>query len=95
MQVRRLCDEVEMLKRLTHENIVRYKGQRLDLPHRCLYIFMELVSGGSLSQLIRNYGPLPDRLVSNYTRQVPDLAINLIAPLTSGTDRVRIAIPSR
>jgi serine/threonine protein kinase len=70
MQLLQLCTEITLLRMLSHENIVKFLGTRIDHDHGHLSIFMELVSGGSLHQIVRDYGPLPESLVQNYTRQV-------------------------
>lgn len=46
--------EVEVMKRLSHPNIVRYIGTERD--ERELTIFLELVPGGSISSMLGKYG---------------------------------------
>ncbi len=54
-----LINEINIQKRLRHENIVRLLGHMEDL-HR-IYIIMEYVDRGNLFQLIRRRGKLPEK----------------------------------
>ncbi len=60
--------EVQILQRLRHPNIVRYVGAAV-LWDR-LYIFTEWVSGGSLTQILAQFGQLPVGLVAQHTLQI-------------------------
>ncbi|KAJ3695932.1 hypothetical protein LUZ60_001309 [Juncus effusus] len=62
-----LEQEVSLLSRLQHENIVQYYGT--EQKEGKLYIFLELVTQGSLASLYRKY-QLQDSQVSAYTRQI-------------------------
>ncbi|GMH17430.1 hypothetical protein Nepgr_019271 [Nepenthes gracilis] len=62
-----LEQEIELLSRFEHENIVRYLGTDKDKSK--LYIFLELVTQGSLASLYQKY-QLRDSHVSSYTRQI-------------------------
>ncbi|KAI5385789.1 mitogen-activated protein kinase kinase kinase 1 [Lathyrus oleraceus] len=62
-----LQQEISLLSRFQHENIVRYYGS--DKNESTLYIFLELVSKGSLASLYQSYH-LNDSQVSAYTRQI-------------------------
>ncbi|TVU01727.1 hypothetical protein EJB05_52813, partial [Eragrostis curvula] len=59
--------EIALLSRLEHENIVQYFGT--DKGDGKLYIFLELVTQGSLAALYQKYH-LQDSQVSAYTRQI-------------------------
>lgn len=59
--------EISLLSRLEHENIVQYFGT--DKEDGKLYIFLELVTQGSLAALYQKYR-LQDSQVSAYTRQI-------------------------
>jgi NIMA (never in mitosis gene a)-related kinase 2 len=48
-----LINEVNILRDLKHENIVRYYDKILDKKNTTLYIIMEYCSGGDLSQVIQ------------------------------------------
>ena len=48
-----MINEVNILRELKHENIVRYYDKILDKKNTTLYIIMEYCSGGDLSQVIQ------------------------------------------
>ncbi|KAK1556350.1 hypothetical protein Q3G72_003406 [Acer saccharum] len=62
-----LEQEIALLSQFEHENIVRYFGT--DKDESKLYIFLELVTKGSLLNLYQRYH-LTDSQVSVYTRQI-------------------------
>ncbi|CAN6207442.1 unnamed protein product [Urochloa humidicola] len=62
-----LEQEIALLSQLEHENIVQYYGTYKEDSK--LYIFLELVTQGSLASLYRKYR-LRDTHVSAYTRQI-------------------------
>ncbi|KAF6145512.1 hypothetical protein GIB67_004507, partial [Kingdonia uniflora] len=62
-----LEQEIALLSQFEHENIVRYLGT--DKDEAKLYIFLDLVSKGSLAQLYQRYH-LQDSQASAYTRQI-------------------------
>ncbi len=55
-QVRYLCCECENASARTPLPLIR--------------IFMEFVSGGSLSKTLRTFGPMDEPLIKRYTRQI-------------------------
>ncbi|CAM8972023.1 unnamed protein product [Rhodiola kirilowii] len=65
--VSQLEQEIALLRQFEHENIVQYYGTDKDDTN--LYIFLELVTRGSLLSLYRTY-KLRDSQVSVYTRQI-------------------------
>ncbi|CAA7057736.1 unnamed protein product [Microthlaspi erraticum] len=67
--IQQLEGEIALLSQLQHQNIVRYRGTAKDGSN--LYIFLELVSQGSLLKLYQRYR-LKDPVVSLYTRQILD-----------------------
>ncbi|OIT35455.1 PREDICTED: mitogen-activated protein kinase kinase kinase 1-like isoform X2 [Nicotiana attenuata] len=62
-----LEQEISLLSQFRHKNIVRYHGTEKDESK--LYIFLELVTKGSLASVYRKYR-LRDSHVSDYTRQI-------------------------
>lgn len=62
-----LEQEISLLSQFRHDNIVRYLGT--DKDNAKLYIFLELVTKGSLARLYQKY-QLRDSQVSAYTRQI-------------------------
>lgn len=65
--VYQLEQEISLLSQFQHENIVQYLGTEKD--DNRLYIFLELVTKGSLANLYQKY-QLRDSQVSAYTRQI-------------------------
>ncbi|KAH9315550.1 hypothetical protein KI387_024177, partial [Taxus chinensis] len=65
--ISQLEQEVTLLSQFEHENIVRYLGT--DKEPDKLYIFLELVTQGSLASLYQKYD-LKDSQVQAYTRQI-------------------------
>ncbi|KAG2410795.1 Mitogen-activated protein [Vigna angularis] len=63
-----LGQEIAMLSRLRHPNIVQYYGSET-IDDR-LYVYLEYVSGGSIYKLVKEYGQLGEIAIRNYTRQI-------------------------
>ncbi|XP_062257868.1 serine/threonine-protein kinase PRP4 homolog isoform X2 [Platichthys flesus] len=63
-----LQGEVDLLKALSHINIVGFLGTRL--YRHMVSIFMEYVPGGSISSILHRFGPLPERVLALYTHQI-------------------------
>ncbi|NWV77830.1 M3K19 kinase, partial [Dasyornis broadbenti] len=61
-------EEVDLLKTLKHINIVTYLGTCLE--DNILSIFMEFVPGGSISSILKRFGPLPEVVLCRYTKQI-------------------------
>ncbi|KAH9298865.1 hypothetical protein KI387_030547, partial [Taxus chinensis] len=66
--IKQLGQEINLLSRLKHHNIVQYYGSET-LEDR-LYIYLELVPGGSIFKILREYGPLKEPVIRIYTRQI-------------------------
>ncbi|XP_043104450.1 mitogen-activated protein kinase kinase kinase 19-like [Puntigrus tetrazona] len=64
----RLDREVDLLKTLHHTNIVGFLGTAL--CENTVSIFMEYVPGGSISNILSRFGPLPEKVFILYTRQI-------------------------
>ncbi|EGR33141.1 hypothetical protein IMG5_060910, partial [Ichthyophthirius multifiliis] len=60
--------EIENLKKLRHQNIVRYLGVNEKDNQIC--IFLEYVPGGSISQLLCKYGKFNETLIRKFTEQI-------------------------
>ncbi|OUM67554.1 hypothetical protein PIROE2DRAFT_39944, partial [Piromyces sp. E2] len=63
-----LHHEIKLLKDLNHENIVRYLG--FELTETSSNVFLEYVSGGSVSSLIAKIGKFEEPLVKSLTSQI-------------------------
>jgi len=69
-EVEALQREVNILKSLSHPNIVQYYGSGVSQRGEYLNIFLEFVPGGSISCLLRKYGGFSEPVVANYTLQI-------------------------
>ncbi|KAF8320688.1 Pkinase-domain-containing protein [Clavulina sp. PMI_390] len=71
---KQIVAEVNILKDLKHENIVRYINRYVDHEARILYILMEYCGGGDLGAIIANARrqsrPLPEDQIWNYFVQM-------------------------
>jgi serine/threonine protein kinase len=65
-KVQELQQEIEILEKLHHKNIVRYFGSNRD--DEFLNIFLEYIPGGSIASLLEKYGKFPETLIRVYTR---------------------------
>ncbi|KAF8515845.1 kinase-like domain-containing protein [Hysterangium stoloniferum] len=71
---KQIVAEVNILKDLCHENIVRYHDRYVDRDNGILYILMEYCGGGDLGSIIkscsRNNRPLPEDTIWGYFLQI-------------------------
>ncbi|KAG7557091.1 Protein kinase domain [Arabidopsis suecica] len=67
--IQQLEGEIALLSQLEHRNILRYRGTDKDGSN--LYIFLDLVTQGSLLKLYQRY-QLRESVVSLYTKQILD-----------------------
>jgi serine/threonine protein kinase len=63
-----LVAEIQLMKKLSHPNIVRYLGA-FRTPDQ-LRIVMEYIAAGSVAKVINRYGKLPEAVVRVYTRDM-------------------------
>eukprot|EP00756_Hemistasia_phaeocysticola_P015897 Hpha_TRINITY_DN15443_c2_g10::TRINITY_DN15443_c2_g10_i2::g.174002::m.174002 len=68
-QLVQLRSEIEMMKKLSHPNIVEYRGTE-KAGDGSLNIFMEYVAGGNVQRLLEQFGPLTVSVVISYTCQL-------------------------
>jgi mitogen-activated protein kinase kinase kinase 3 len=59
--------EVELMRSLDHQNIVRYLGAQMDKVH--IHIFQEWVPGGSVATLLGRFGPFSLPVIQSYLSQ--------------------------
>ncbi|EGR27766.1 hypothetical protein IMG5_189670 [Ichthyophthirius multifiliis] len=57
-----------MLKNLNHPNIVKYYGYKQD--QEFLYIYMEQMSGGSISSMLKQYGSFDEEVIKIFVKQI-------------------------
>eukprot|EP01064_Diplonema_japonicum_P026283 TRINITY_DN376_c2_g1_i1.p1 TRINITY_DN376_c2_g1~~TRINITY_DN376_c2_g1_i1.p1 ORF type:complete len:543 (+),score=70.06 TRINITY_DN376_c2_g1_i1:65-1630(+) len=64
--------EYEILKKLDHPNIVKVHsfGPQKDQESPVVEIVMEYVAGGSTKDLLKNFGPLPELAIWNYSKEI-------------------------
>eukprot|EP00762_Andalucia_godoyi_P007432 ANDGO_07871.mRNA.1 Mitogen-activated protein kinase kinase kinase NPK1 len=90
--------EISLLQKYRHPNVVRYLGS--ERIKSTLHIFLEYVPGGSIAQVIEQFGRLDETLVKMYTKQLVEglqylhqnrivhrdiKAANVLLDCTSGT----------
>ncbi|XP_052060939.1 serine/threonine-protein kinase ULK3-like [Mytilus californianus] len=63
-----LLREIELLKKLKHENIVELYDFQWD--EKYIFLIMEFCSGGDLSRFIRSKRTLPERVVKKFLKQL-------------------------
>ncbi|XP_065877547.1 mitogen-activated protein kinase kinase kinase 3-like [Euphorbia lathyris] len=66
--IRELEAEVELLKNLSHQNIVKYLGTTRE--DDSLNVLLELVPSGSISSLLEKFGSFPESVIRMYTKQL-------------------------
>ncbi|KAL0452480.1 UNVERIFIED_CONTAM: Mitogen-activated protein kinase kinase kinase YODA [Sesamum latifolium] len=65
---KQLGQEIALLSRLRHPNIVQYYGS--ETVGDKLYIYLEYVSGGSIHKILQEYGKLGESAIRSYTQQI-------------------------
>ncbi|EPY28501.1 protein kinase [Strigomonas culicis] len=66
----KLHNEIALMKRMQHPNIVQYYGSQEDGQRNTINIFMELVTGGSLNSVIKKFKSIPRKTVQQWTYQI-------------------------
>ncbi|KAL0312574.1 UNVERIFIED_CONTAM: Mitogen-activated protein kinase kinase kinase YODA [Sesamum radiatum] len=61
-----LGQEISLLSRLRHPNIVQYYGSETMTN----FIYLEYVSGGSIYKILQEYGQLGEAAIRSYTQQI-------------------------
>ena len=67
-QWKALEKEINLMKELSHPNIVRYLGT--ECSNKRLNIFLECVPGGSIASLLKVFGVFHEKVAWLYTRQI-------------------------
>ena len=65
-----LQSEIEIMRRLDHPNIVKYIDSYYDEDRTQADILMEYVPGGSLSGLLKKFGPFNQKITKIYLLQI-------------------------
>ncbi|CAE8618137.1 unnamed protein product, partial [Polarella glacialis] len=63
-----LENEVSIMKDLRHPHIVAYLGH--DYLDQCLYMYLEHMPGGTITQALHEFGPFEESLTAKYSRQI-------------------------
>lgn len=66
----KLAKEIALLSKLSHPNIVEYRGMRLDSEKKNVEVFMEYVPGGSIAHLLKRFGTFSEKLIRRYTKEI-------------------------
>ncbi|KAK8297827.1 hypothetical protein V6Z11_D05G212000 [Gossypium hirsutum] len=67
--IKQLEQEIRVLRRLKHQNIVQYYGSEIVDDH--LYIYLEYVHPGSINKYVREHcGAITESIVRNFTRHI-------------------------
>ena len=67
--------EVSILRELDHPNIVKYIYTDADPVKKRVDILLEYVPGGSLSSLLKKFGPFNEKITKIYLRQMLDALV--------------------
>lgn len=65
-----IMKQISILKKLNHKNIVKYISSSVSLEEYRIDIILEYFPAGSLKNLLDRYGPLNDKLIRIYARQI-------------------------
>ena len=65
-----LMREAKVAASLKHRHVVRQRGAQVRSDGGAIFLAMDLVAGGSLQRLVREFGPVAERLAAAYTRQI-------------------------
>ncbi|KAF1794337.1 Protein kinase-like domain [Phytophthora cactorum] len=75
-QIERELDVMRLLQRHEHRNIVRFLGV-VERYGPTVNMFMEYLPAGSLSKLLKEFGPFDEEMVQAYTRDVVHGVVHL------------------
>jgi serine/threonine protein kinase len=60
--------EIEILSKLKHKNIIKYHGSKLN--NQCFHIFLEYCIGGSIAKMLEDYSFFTENVIRKYTKQI-------------------------
>lgn len=67
-EIKNLMNEIKIMYKLNHKNIVKYYG--ITYQKNYFYIILEYVTGGSLANMIKNFGAFSETLVRKFSAQI-------------------------
>lgn len=62
--------EIERLKELCHPNIIKYLHVDASSDRKSVYILLEYMPGGSVRNLLDKFGPLDEKIIKIYMKQI-------------------------
>ncbi len=65
-----LKEEIEILKKISHKNIVKYFYTDICEDNSSVDIVFEYVPGGSISSMLTKFGKFDEKLICKYTEQI-------------------------
>jgi uncharacterized Zn finger protein (UPF0148 family) len=65
-----LSREITMMRRVKHDNVCEFLGCCYDKEEQRLSLFMELVTGGTMTSLVKRFKPLPPNVQRLWTKQL-------------------------
>merc|ERR1712054_309126 len=63
-----LKNEVSIMQELEHPNVVAFLGH--EYINRSMYMYMEHMPGGSITQALQQFGPFEENLIDSYSMQI-------------------------
>lgn len=69
-EMEKLQNEIALMKRLHHPNIVQYYGSLDDKAKKTINIFMEYVSGGTLTSFVNKFSAIPLNTLRQWAYQM-------------------------
>ena len=70
-KMNKMWNEIQIMKSLSHPNIIKLYDVHLDIKNEYLYLIMEYCDGSDLSELIEDY-VLDHKKIQNYMKQIRD-----------------------
>jgi serine/threonine protein kinase len=67
-QTPKIMQEAELLKKLSHPNVVGFRGS-VETPKH-IHFVLEFVEGGSLFRVVKKFGTFTEKLCAIYMKQV-------------------------
>jgi mitogen-activated protein kinase kinase kinase len=59
-------NELHILEKIKHDYVVIYKGCKISVDKKNLYIFMEYMPGGSVASMLKQYGAFNEQVIYSF-----------------------------